>query len=97
MWNGRYMDWTGLDWTGLDQFHMINGDDIDLEFIERSTTCSDCDDDDDYSLSVQWQIVNLMYVCLVQYQRTGYNQQPAVVIVRQREKERVLCLKERRD
>ena len=38
-----------------------------------------------------------MYVCLVQYQRTGYNQQPAVVIVRQREKERVLCLKERRD
>ena len=55
MWNGRYMDWTGLDWTGLDQFHMINGDDIDLEFIERSTTCSDCDDDDDdddYSLSV---------------------------------------------
>ena len=49
MWNGRYMDWTGLD-----QFHMINGDDIDLEFIERSTTCSDCDDDDDdyYSLSV---------------------------------------------
>jgi hypothetical protein len=37
-----------------------------------------------------------MYVCLVQYQRTGYNQQPAVVIVGQRERA-CLCLKERRD